>query len=131
LLLPKNFDGLNIQPFVSPWGETNELLCSFEGTLIGRVSPDDRFPQTITIILLPNVDRRRNYPFPSPHAFLQALLALLRNSPQVQLICERDADQQTVRRLETLDMVEANLERVIAYCEGQILDCPTFSYSRP
>jgi hypothetical protein len=47
LLLPKNSDGLNIQPFVSPWGETNELLCSFEGTLIGQVSSDDRFPETI------------------------------------------------------------------------------------
>jgi hypothetical protein len=131
LLLPKNSDGLKIQSFVSPWGETNELLCSFEGTLIGQVSSDDRFPETIKIILLPKLDRGRNYPFPSPHGFVQALLRLLRNSPQLRLICERDADQETVRRLATLDLVEVDLERVIAYCEGQILDCPTFSFSRP
>lgn len=115
---------------MSSWGQTDELLCSVSGTLIGRLAVDGRCPGSSVIILLPKLDQRRDYPFPSPRAFLQALVTLLRSSPHVQLICERDADQEMVSQLANLDDVEVALGRLIAYCEGKILDCPAFSYSR-
>jgi hypothetical protein len=130
LLLPEKLDGISVQPFMSPWGQTDELLCSVSGTLIGRLAADHRCPGSSVIILLPKLDQRRDYPFPGTGAFLQALVTLLRTSPKVQLICERDSDQEMVSQLATLDDVEVALGRLIAYCEGKISECPTFSYSR-
>jgi hypothetical protein len=130
LVLPEEFDGISVKPFVSPWGETDELLCSFEGTFIGRLFLDSRFPGTRVIRLLPTLDSKRNYPYPSAPAFVQALVTLLHSAPQVQLLCERDADQDTVTPPAVVDDVEAAIERVIAFCEGESLACPTFRYIR-
>jgi hypothetical protein len=130
LVLPEEFDGINVKPFVSPWGETDELLCSFDGTFIGRLFRDSRFPGASVIHLLPTLDPKRNYPYPSAPAFVQALVTLLRSAPQVQLLCERDADQDTVSPLTIFDDVEVAVERVIAFCEGECLACPTFFYVR-
>jgi hypothetical protein len=44
LVLPEEFDGIDLKPFVSPWAETDELLCSFEGTFIGRLFRASRLP---------------------------------------------------------------------------------------
>lgn len=131
LFLPKNTDGISILPFVSPWGETDELLCSFEGTLIGQVFNDDRRPNTNIILLVPKLDQRRNYPFPSFDAFLQALLTLLRGSSPIELACERDADQDVVVQLTSRDDVETALKHLLDYCTGEALECPTFIYIRP
>jgi hypothetical protein len=131
LLLPTSCEGVSITPFVSPWGETEELLCSVAGTLVGQVTSDDRRPGTNVIVLLPKLDQKRAYPFPSPREFRQALLKLLCNAPQARLICEGDADQKTMRQLASVEDVEAALDCLMAYCEGQTVECPSFSYSRP
>lgn len=128
LVLPEEFDAIDVKPFLSPWGETDELLCSFEGTLIGRLYRDSRLPGTSVIHLLPALDPQRNYPYPSAPAFVQALVALLRSAPQVQLLCERDAEQDTITPLTVVDEVEAAVECVIAFCAGESLVCPTFRY---
>lgn len=131
LVLPEEFDGICVKPFVSPWGETDELLCSFEGTFIGRLFLDSRFPGTTVIHLLPTLDPKRNYPYPSAPVFVRALVTLLHSAPQVQLLCERDTDQDTVTPLAEVGDVEVAVERVIAFCEGDCLACPTFRYIRP
>jgi hypothetical protein len=130
LVLPEVFDGISVNPFVSPWGVTDEMLCSFEGTFIGRLFLDSRFPETSVIHLLPTLDPKRNYPCPSATAFVQALVKLLHSAPQVQLLCERDADQETVTPLAVVDDVEDAVERIIAFCKGESLACPTFRYIR-
>lgn len=130
LVLPEEFGGIDVKPFVSPWGETDELLCIFKGTLIGRHFRDSRLPGTSVIHLLPTLAPKRNYPYPSAPAFVQALVRLLQSAPQVQLLCERDAEQETVTPLTVVDDVEVAVERVIAFCEGESLVCPTFRYVR-
>lgn len=130
LLLPEKFGGISVKPFVSPLGETDELLCNFEGTFIGRLFLDSRSPGRSVIHLLPTLDPKRNYPYPSAPAFVKTLVTPLHRVPQVQLLCERDADQDTVTRLSVIDDVEAAIEHVIAFCEGESLACPSFRYTR-
>jgi hypothetical protein len=49
---------------------------------------------------------------------------------QVQLLCERNAEEHTVTPITVVGAVEVAVERVINFCEGESLAYPTFRYVR-
>lgn len=131
LRLPAGEKLTTILPYMSPFGETDELLCHVEGTLIGQlVKQGESATQFKFIHLLPKLDSARAYEWPSSMAFTDALLRLLRELPAALLLCEADAEQQEIGRLSAYAAVTSALARVVRYCEGSTQICPSFFYTR-
>src|SRR5687767_7117807 len=98
LRLPDTPPGLEVRPFESPFGTTDELLAYYRGALIGLVHTH-RGGEGLLVSLLPKLDAKREYSWPSAEAFEQALRNLLSDARFWNLVCERDRDQQPVPEL--------------------------------
>lgn len=124
VVLPSQMSGLDLRNFESDWGTTDERLAYFEGTLIGKtVEPDDS--STVVVELLPKLDSKRKYAWPSKDQFEFAFLRLLELAETWSLRCERDADQFQVVRIPTSHgHAFAVVGGVFSYCAGLNSDCP-------
>lgn len=136
LALPENPQNISITPFESEWGVTDELLCYHQNTLIGLVATKIAQPyflgqKTTFISLLPKLDRKRNYVFPTVLEFQSAIANLLTESPIWNLRCEYDCDQYPVVEIqENLHETIKGIESALLYSAGKIQECPTFSATR-
>ena len=136
LALPENTKHVSIMPFDSEWGVTDELLCYYQNTLIGLVATKIAQPyflgeKTIFIYLLPKLDRKRNYAFPTASEFLSAITNLLTESPIWNLRCEYDCDQYPVVEIqENLPETIKGIESALQYSANEVRECPTFSATR-
>lgn len=132
LALPENINSISILPFESEWGITDELLCYYKNTLIGIVvtkasQPNFLGRNTKFINLLPKLDRKRKYEFPSVFEFLNAIKHLLSEVPIWYLRCEYDCDKYPIVKIqENLSETMKNLEVALLYSLGQAQECPTF-----
>ncbi|PTT93304.1 hypothetical protein DBR42_00225 [Pelomonas sp. HMWF004] len=119
---------LEVRPYVTPFGETDELLCYVDGTLIGMAIAQP-LADELLIALLPTLDKSRAYPWPSVENFEAALAELLRLPGQWSLRSERDTDQLSVPELGSRALLDEKLASLIQYCVGATLGCPTFHAS--
>ncbi|NHZ92223.1 hypothetical protein F2P45_24925 [Massilia sp. CCM 8733] len=132
LACPASEAAITVQPYLSPFGETGELLCHAGGVLIGRLSKHHHAASgSLSITLLPRLDRMRPYDWPAAGDFLHALLGILRDVPTAVLCCERDTDQADVDQLGSYADVEQALQLVMRYCQDGNSACPNFIYSQP
>lgn len=122
--LPAEAEGVRLAAFESAWGVTDEILCYWQGILIGELVQGrrERF-----VNLLPKLDARRGYAWPTVDAFALSLQDLLRQIPAA-IWCEWDADQGPVESIDRLDDLIDRIRSVVAYCEGSRGSCPSFSY---
>ena len=125
LQLPVGAPNIATQPFESGWGTTDEKLCFYNGVLIGLVH-EQASGQYGLVSLLPKLDHRRGYPWPSLEAFSHALAACLQTSPTWELRCERDADQHPVKVLSNPTEIRAAIQAALTYSQGESATCPTF-----
>ncbi len=129
LRVPAQVGTISIKPFVTSFGETDELLCYVGETLLGKlVECGDGEGKVIS--LLPTLDRNRAYLWPSSDMFLQALMHVLRDESNAILSCERDIDQEPVLRLTEYDDVAAVLTQVAKFSKDGTGTCPTFLYQK-
>lgn len=124
--LPTNLKSLEIEHYVSLWGVTDEKLCFFNGCLIGIVLEESSSKSEIFVNLLPKLDSKRDYPWPSSDEYLNSLQSLLRIAEFWEVHCERDADQNVVKELNNLDEVIAALNEVEGYGRGKKASCIDF-----
>ncbi|MCT8176348.1 hypothetical protein [Variovorax sp. CY25R-8] len=122
LSLDHHVEGLVTAPFESNWGTTDELLCKFEGILIGKSTDDE----PLVISLAPTLDKRRTYAWPSGPAFLAATLALLAASHGWSLHCERDSDQAVPHQVTDMRSLESLMAQVVDVCCSGVGVVPTF-----
>ena len=111
------------------WGVTDEILCCSRGILIGRLVTNTP-PQDgrLVVVLLPRLDSRRHYDWPSVEDFWQTLLAIILSVPGALLHCERDTDQEPVPRIREEAVLVEFMRNVAAFCVDGAVACPTFSY---
>ena len=119
---------LEVRPYVTPFGETDEMLCYADGTLIG-MAVDQPLADELLVALLPTLDRSRAYPWPSAEQFEAALTGLLGRADKWSLRAERDTDQAPVPELGSHALLNEQLARLVQYCMGADLVCPTFQAS--
>lgn len=132
LTCPAGDAGITVRPYLSPFGETDELLCYAGAVLIGRLlGRGDDAAAPVSIDLLPRLDRLRRYDWPDAGDFHRSLLRILRQVPGAVLSCERDTGQADVEKLANDGELASALELVIAYCLSTGTTCPSFIYSRP
>jgi hypothetical protein len=117
---------LKIAPFQSNFGETDEFLCHYRSVLIGTVVSQGE-GEDLVINLLPKLNSRRAYPWPSEQDFERCLLGLLEASSDWTLRCERDCDQERVSQVEENSAFLETLARALAYCKGDSANCPSFT----
>lgn len=126
LLLSTLGSELTVAPFVSEWGKTDENLCCFNGVLIGQLMPD-KLNGKFVVKLVPNLDKTRNYQWPEPVQFKQALMAFISTASGWELECEKDCDQRTIEKLESdLALISVRLDEVLIFCCDGGKSCPTF-----
>ena len=119
---------LEVRPHVTSFGETDEMLCYADGTLIG-MAVDQPLADELVVALLPTLDRSRAYPWPSAEQFEAALAGLLRRADKWSLRAERDTDQSSVPELGSHAQLNEQLARLVKYCVGADLACPSFQAS--
>jgi hypothetical protein len=126
-MLPSSGSGISVRAFESPWGITDEMLCYADGVLVGRLATNSREPEDrIVIDLLPRLDPRRQYDWPSSEEFCQTLLALILSVPGASVHCERDTEQEPVPRVFSEDGLVESVKNVLAFCvEGSGLAQPS------
>lgn len=129
LRVPAPGENIAVRPFITSFGETDELLCYLDEVVLGKLTIHGE-RQEKAISLLPTLDRNREYPWPTSEVFLKALLHVLRCELNVVLSCQRDTDQDEVLQLAEYDEVEAALSQVVQFCKGGTGTCPTFLYRR-
>jgi hypothetical protein len=117
--------GFEVRPFESPFGETDEALCYFMGTLVG-LTHNQGTSSELLVSLLPTLDAKRAYLWPSAEQFEIALASLLDQARGWSLTSERDTDQEHVRVLDSRTALRRELSKVIAFCKGAAAACPTF-----
>ncbi len=132
LTIPIAAQDITYRYFESEWGMTDELLCYYLGTLIGIVvrGADPAFSRndTITIHLLPKLNARREYEWPSHAEFTTAIRSLLERPISWSLWCERDCDQYPVEVIEDdVPCAFGELEKALRYSLGEPYECPSFS----
>lgn len=129
LQLQGSTENFSTRAYESHWGETDEELCYFDGVLIGLLLshhlPQDN-SSTISVRLLPKLDRQRAYEWPEANSFGTALMAILTSSQRWQLRCERDTDQAVVPLIANQEMLREALTNVLSFCAGASLTCPSF-----
>ncbi len=133
LRIPETMQGVSIKPFESDWGTTDELLCYYEGTLVGLVAEKIKnslflgVPTTF-VYLLPKLDQSRNYNWPSEIAFKQAVEELMKKNVLWCLHCEYDCDQRSIELIENnIESTFNAFQSALSYCLGHNFECPTFS----
>jgi hypothetical protein len=135
LTIPASLENVKLEYFESDWGVTDELLCFFNDTLIGQVfsgvgaghfginyfnSHDVKATQ---ILLLPELNRQRNYDWANRQEFANALIQLLSMPISWVLHC----DQRPVQKIENnLSITILELQKTLEYCAGESSDCPSF-----
>lgn len=129
LRIPAQVETISIKPFVTPFGETDELLCYVGETLLGKIMECGDGEGKV-IALLPTLDRKRAYLWPSADMFLQALLHVLRYESNAVLSCERDTDQDKVLLLTEYHDVTTVLTQVVKFSKDGTGTCPTFLYQK-
>lgn len=125
LTVPTDIQGLSLQFFESDWGITDEQLCFYEGTLLGIAYPVNGSTD-IAIQLLPQLEKKRRYPWPSTTAFSQALVTCTEKSPRWLLHCAQDTDQHAIQAITDDAQVKHSMALALAYCEGKAHSCPGF-----
>jgi hypothetical protein len=139
LTIPTNLENMRLEYFEAAWGVTDELLCYFNGFLIGQVFSDDspgylglgyfksHGTKAIQIRLLPRLNKQRNYSWANHQEFANALIQLLSMPIPWVLHCEYDCDTRPVQQIENnLSMTILELEKTLEYCAGESFDCPSF-----
>ena len=132
LALPRSARNLQIAPFESEWGQTDELLCYYNKTLIGLLAPQVSDPNflgadTNFIFLLPKLDTQRSYVWPERVEYENALSQLLSSQKVWHLRCEHDCDQSPIERLCTgQERLKNALHQAHSYCAGEPVLCPSF-----
>ena len=129
LRVPAQEKTIAVRPFVTSFGETDELLCYVDDVLLGKLVIHGERPGK-AISLLPTLDRNREYPWPTSEMFLKALLHVLRCELNAVLSCQRDTDQDEVLQLAEYDEVVAALSQVVQFSKDGAGTCPTFLYQR-
>jgi hypothetical protein len=129
LRVPVREEVISVRPYLTPFGETDESLCYVGETLLGKLM-NSGDSETKAISLLPKLDRKHAYPWPTSDMFLQALLHVLRYEPNSVLSCERDADQDKVLQLADYDEVATLLNQVVQFSKDGTGTCPTFLYQK-
>lgn len=129
LRVPAQEENISARPFVTSFGETDELLCYLGEVLLGKLMMHGEGLGK-AISLLPTLDRNRAYPWPTSEMFLKALLHVLRCEPDVVLSCQRDTDQDEILQLSEYDEVATVLSQVIEFSRDGIGACPTFLYQQ-
>lgn len=119
---------LEVRPHVTSFGETDEMLCYADGTLIG-MAVDQSVADELLVTLLPTLDRSRAYPWPSAEQFEAAVSGLLRRAGKWSLRAERDTDQSSVPELRSYALLNEQLGCLVQYCVGADLACPSFQAS--
>ncbi|CAN7451906.1 hypothetical protein [Acidovorax sp. Leaf78] len=118
--------GLSRNFFRTQWGESTEELCFFDGTLLGLVEPTTNASK-LQLSLVPRLDPRRTYPWPTASEFADALSAICDAARSLNLWCEVDADQYPVTLVSDPVLVAELQKQVLAFCRGQSEVCPSFS----
>jgi len=116
---------VNIAPYESPWGMTDEMLCFVDGVLIGRQM--ENYP--VIISLAPTLDRKRDYPWPTAIALLDALDVVLRKVQGWRLRCEQDCDQAPVEEIHSRSRLRLLLAQTVDTCTSDIGEIPNFAAS--
>ena len=129
LVLPDACPDVVVHPFVSPWGETDEMLCLSNGVLLG-LAVQSREGAHFVVSLAPCLDRRRPYPWAEPAEFSSALISLVGNIPEAIIRCERDTGQSPLEQLPDEEALSARLRTVLQYCVGRAGECPSFVYEK-
>ena len=125
--LEVNMPGITVENFESAWGVTDEKLAFFENSLIGRIE-SVKGDSRLLIELLPKLDAKRSYPWPSKEAFENTVVQLLLSLHSWVLRCERDADQYPVTHISNdREGAIAQLRAALAYCARERTECPSFS----
>lgn len=132
LEVPARTEGLLLQPFETQWGITGEKLCYYHGILIEMAvsGQPDRVgaAERTQISLLPKLDGQREYDWPSIQAFKSKVTECLTNAEHWLLWCECDRDQYPVVQVKNdLTTTIVMLDAALSYCEGETLECPSFS----
>lgn len=122
--LPEYSAKLDLRSSNSPSGLADEILCYWDGILFGQVTAVNvRFAK-----LLPTLDRRRNFPWPSADTYASTIATILTQFRELEVWCERDCDQYALPLINTVDDLLGQLQLVQEFClEGRI-ECPSFSY---
>lgn len=118
--------GLSRSFFRTQWGESNEELCFFDGTLLGLVEPTTNASK-LQLSLVPRLNPHRTYPWPTVSEFADALSAICDATRSRNIWCEVDADQYPVTLVSDPALVAEQLKQVLAFCRGQSEVCPSFS----
>lgn len=129
LRVPAQEENIAVRPFVTSFGETDELLCYVDEVLLGKLMTHGERPGK-AISLLPILDSNRDYPWPTSEMFLKALLHVLRCELNAVLSCQRDTDQDEVLKLAGYDDVAAAVSQVVQFSKDGRGTCPTFVYQR-
>jgi hypothetical protein len=129
LTVPKSDSRVDLRAFESPFGVTDEILCFFDGVLLGQLAIGAVPDNLLFVNLATQLDPRRRYDWPSGEDFHRILIAIILTVPGAYLHCERDTDQEPLPRIENQDEVVEAVGRVVTYClEGGVFPCPTFCY---
>jgi hypothetical protein len=132
LAIPAKVDGISFEFFESEFGITDEQLCYYEGVLIGQIAPNccDRNhlgEDAVFIYLLPKLDPKRNYIWPTRVTFIEALRRLLAKSISWSLHCEYDCDQRPVQEInQNMPQTISELEKALIFSAGEENECPSF-----
>ena len=118
---------LEVTPFESMYGVTDENLCYYNGILLGLAASGAN--NGLLIDLLPKLELQRSYPWPSDTQFQESLTSLLHQEQQWNLVCEKDCDQTPVPEVHGLSLLLSKLAEACAYSKGEANACPTFAAS--
>ena len=136
LVISNKHNVISLKFFESQWGLTDELLCFYQDVLIGMITPERLNPQllgenTISIQLLPKLDRNRNYDWSSCQQFARKLNHLLTHTSPWIMRCEYDCDQYHIQVIEEdISTSITALEQALNYSVGENVNCPSFLSSR-
>ena len=117
--------GFELRLHATPFGPSDEMLCYFDGTLIGLVV-DQGGANGLRVSLLPKLDGNRPYAWPTAEQFQKALCGLLHLTTGWSLRSERDTDQIPVPVLRSKEVLREELSVLVQYCLGAAVACPTF-----
>lgn len=127
LCVPAQEENIAVRPFITSFGETDELLCYVDEVLLGKLLMRGERQEKV-VSLLPTLDRNRKYPWPTSEMFLKALLHVLRCELNAVLSCQRDTDQDEILQLADCDEVVVALSQVVQFSKDGTGTCPTFLY---
>jgi hypothetical protein len=123
LQLSGHGDDVVVAPFETDWGATDEKLCFVRGVLIGRVIEES----PLLLSLAPAIDPHRPHDWPSPTAFLDAVLMTISQADTWDIRCERDRDQTALQTVASFDALKTVLGAAVTGCSTGVGVIPSFS----